>query len=85
MSNDGNRKVARQLLISIASHEFGEPGDERLVTVEPTDNPSLFTFAIAHFSSEYGCVTFRNGPPEVWFHRDEIERCVVCGWSPDTW
>ena len=86
MSNDGNRKVARQLLISIASQdEFGEPGDERLVTVAPTDNPSLFTFAMAHFSSEYGCVTFRNGPPEVWFHRDEIERCVVCGWSPDTW
>jgi hypothetical protein len=86
MSNGDNREIARQLLISIASHdEFWEPGDERLVTVAPTGNPSLFTFAIASFVSEYGCVTFRDGPPEVWFHRDEIERCVVCGWMPDTW
>ncbi len=86
MSNDGNRKIARELLIRIASQdEIWEPGDERLVTVEPTDNPSLFTFAIARFVSEYGCVTFRSGQPEVWFHRAEIERCVVCGWMPDTW
>ena len=76
-------ETARQAVIAIASEDPDwQPQDKRNVTVSPTDDPERFSFAVAGMASDYGCVVFSDGKPDVWFHDAELmSECGACGWT----
>jgi hypothetical protein len=79
-----NQEIAREAIIEIAkSDEYWREGDERLITVDETDEPDQFAFAVAGtFGTDYGCVIVRDGKADVHYHDENSgERCQVCGWS----
>ena len=81
-----NLDQARQLVAGLATEDkYWKPGDEDLICVESTDKPEHFVFSVAGtFHTDNGCVLFRGGQPDAYFHDEETgEPCPVCGWKPE--
>jgi hypothetical protein len=66
----------------LSEDEYWQYDDAKRIIVEPTKNPDRFTFTVTGFGVDRGCVEFRDGKPDVWFHdEDTMRKCQVCGWK----
>jgi hypothetical protein len=81
-----NIEIARKTIIEVASDDpYWSSSDEKLVNVEPTEDPDKFTFSVAGtFHSDYGCAIMRgNGKADIYYHYEDVmQTCEVCGWTP---
>jgi hypothetical protein len=74
-------EIARKTVVEVASEdEDWMPGDERMVTVEATDDPARFYFSVP--GGERGCVVVLDGKAEVYCHNELLNgSCAACGWK----